>query len=158
MIGKYIAILAVIIMALVVLVLGRDLWTPARTGTTGESVPSSLAEKNRVAVSHAFKDDVHRYTGTFLLPHSCFSVDQLATYDGEKIKVSFTVKDILATEKTCMKIKTRYPFSLIVEAPEGTPAVFFLNNEEVPSQIRELEWQSAAGTLIDNTVTTFPTP
>jgi|GEM_PF-3484387 len=156
MIGRYIAILTVVIMVLVVLLLGRDLWAPSRTGESGVSAPASLAENNRIAVSHAFQDGIHRYTGTFLLPHSCFSVDQLSTYNGEKILVSFDVKDILSTERTCLKIRTRYPFSLIVEAPEDTPAEFLLNDEVVPAQTREIEWQSASGTLIDNSSITEP--
>jgi len=150
--GKLLAILTTIIVLGVVLIFGRDFFVPSGTRTP-ETAPKTLAENNRVAVTHAWKDGIHKYTGTFLLPHSCFSVNQTGTLQEEAIVIGFDVEDRLNVEKTCLKITTRYPFTIIVEAPENVPAIFFLNGEEVPSKVRELDWQSASGNFIDTSVT-----
>jgi hypothetical protein len=137
-----------------VLFLGRDLWMPSDR-VDPENIPSSLVDENRIAVSHSFKDGVHRYTGTFLLPHSCFSVDKVSTYQDGKIKISFTITDVFTTEDVCVKVKTRFPFSFIIEAPQDTPVTFFLNGRKTPSFIREVKWQSIVGTFINNSVTSL---
>jgi hypothetical protein len=151
--GKFVAILTVVIIFLVMVVAGRDFFLPSRTGGNSTDVQDkTLAEGNRVAVTHAWKDGMHRYTGTFLLPHSCFVVDQSGSFQNGKITIMFDVEDRIATEKTCINITTRYPFTVLVEAPKDMLPIFFLNDEEVPAKIRELEWQSAAGTLVEPSV------
>ncbi len=152
--GKYLTILTAIIILGVIAIFGKDFFFPQGTGTLSvEEEQRSLAEDNRVAVTHAFKDGFHRYNGTFLLPHSCFSVKQSGFYEDGMMTVEFQVEDRLLLETTCSKITTRYPFTILLEAPEEVPVTFFLNGEAVPSKIRNLEWQSAAGTLIDTSVT-----
>ncbi len=151
--GKLLSILTAIIVLGVILVFGQELFFPTGTRSGEQSAPRTLADDNRVAVTHAWQDGIHRYTGTFLLPHSCFSVAQAGMYRGDSIDIAFDVKDRLLEEKTCLKITTRYPFTIIIEAPQDVPAQFRLNGEEVPSKIRELDWQSSIGNFIDTSVT-----
>ncbi len=145
--GVRVAILTVIFVLFALAMFQTGIFLPS-----SHAPAQSLGSHNNIAAAHAWKDGIHQYTGTFLLPHSCFRVKQSGEYKDNHNIISFQVEDVIETEKTCTKIKTRFPFLVIIESPENTPVTFLLNGEEVPSKIRSVAWGSAAGTMIDSDV------
>ena len=115
-------------------------------------LPQGPYTPNIIRVTHAFKDGEHRFVGDFKLPHSCYSVDTEALYDGKTIQFRFATVDKSDTRSPCIHIFTSYSFSNIVEAPEDAPAEFIIDGVAVPATMRETDWQSAAGTIIDSSV------
>ena len=151
--GKIIAVLTIVILGVAFFVFGRDVFFPPNIPFT-EPKEMALSDNNKVVTAHAFKDGIHRYSGVFKLPHSCFLVDETGTFSGGRMLVNFKVSDEHLTKTPCLNITTRYPFTVLVEAPGNVEAVFFINDVEVPSQIRTVEWQSVAGTMVDTSATT----
>lgn len=106
---------------------------------------------NTVRVFHSFNDGIHRYAGAIKLPHSCFSIDTQISYDGKEgrnIILSITTKDNILEERVCSQISTRYQFDNVVDAPESSSFLLYVDGVARPTKITEKSWANPRGTII----------
>lgn len=124
--------------------------TSAELGAPAKPVP--VEEAQRVTLVHAFKDGVHRYSGSIKRPHSCYGVDVRSHRDPRntsRILLELETQDNYRPGAYCSTIMTPYPFETIVEAPSGVTAKLTIDGVESPVAIIESEWQNARGTLLN---------
>ena len=113
-------------------------------GTKAQSV-------NAIAVVHSYKDGVHQYSGQLRLAHSCYAVTAETQGDAGNVKnqhIILNVVDNMAHEGFCSQIVTRYPFDVILDAPEDVNTTLVVNGTNVPINIRETTWNPSAGGYI----------
>jgi hypothetical protein len=92
--GVRIAILTVIFVLFALAMFQTGIFLPS-----SHSPAQSLSSNNNIAAAHAWKDGVHQYTGTFILPHSCFRVKQSGEYkDNHNIICPHCGKDVEISE------------------------------------------------------------
>lgn len=113
----------------------------------GGAASTTALAKNVISVVHSYKDGVHRYAGQLRLAHSCYTVTT-DTQDEPANKlehVNLTVIDNMARQGFCAQIVTRYPFSVIFDAPQDTAVELDVNGEVRPTKVYETEWQNPTG-------------
>ena len=100
---------------------------------------------NAIPVVHSFKDGVHQYSGQLKLAHSCYTVTaetQGDPGDAKNQHIILTVVDNMARQGFCSQIVTRYPFDVILDAPEDVNTTLMVNGALVPMNIRETTWHN----------------
>lgn len=100
---------------------------------------------NEIAVVHSFKDGVHQYSGQFKLAHSCYAVTtetQSEQGNPKNQRIIVTVVDNMAHEGFCSQLVTRYPFNVILDAPEDVNTILEVNGSPVPMKIYETGWHN----------------
>ncbi len=116
--------------------------------STHQSTATDQAETqsgNGIPVVHSFKDGVHHYSGQLKLAHSCYTVTaetQGDPADAKNQHIILSVVNNMAHEGFCSQIVTRYPFDVILDAPEDVNTTLMVNGALVPINIHETTWQN----------------
>ena len=154
--GKWVASITLLLLASVGWYAYQDLHKPLPESVVDAQATAVLPPEipKQIYTTHSFKDGEHRVIGDFFLPHSCYAVDQTVIPEGGKLVFVFTVKDKITDLKLCVKIPTRYPFILLSEGAKDAPLEFQVNDQVVPTVIRETTWENPSGGLIDARINT----
>lgn len=102
-----------------------------------------------ILITHAFKDNEHRFTGQIRLPHSCYAFTAEAVHDPNRqnvIVIILKATDKNLPESQCSKLPTNYPFEVLAEGAADATIEATLNDEELKTVIKDTEWQSSTGT------------
>ncbi len=103
-------------------------------------------------VFHSFDSGEHRYIGEIKLPHSCYElkVNEKASdpNDSTKYTISVTSIDRMLDARLCLKIPTRYPFDVLITAPEKITTLLLVDGKDVPMRLVETQWESPSGNII----------
>lgn len=113
--------------------------------TPVDGADRQLPASNELAVVHSYKDGVHRYAGRLRLSHSCYAVSAETQTDPSNPKnqrIVIAVVDNMAKEGFCTQLATRYPFQVLLDAPEDVSTTLEVNGNEVPMKIYETGWQN----------------
>ena len=103
---------------------------------------------NTIELIHAYKDGVHSYAGQLKLPHSCYAVTEETEgdpLDPMNQRILLTVVDNMGKEGFCSKIVTRYPFQVILDAPEFATTTLEVNGNIIPTKLLETTWNNPSG-------------
>lgn len=149
--GKVVAFLAVIVAGGALAFLYYELQT-APLSTEPSVYVTTVADRS-VKVVHAFQDGIHRYSGSFRLPHSCYEVTKAAVrdpLDPDRVDVllQFTTKDRSADFKPCAEYATTYPFELMVDTEEHAAVRAEIDGKQVSLRVTESTWLSPRGTVV----------
>ena len=115
------------------------------SGLGDPDAATNLPAANEIPMVHSFNDGVHRYGGQLKLAHSCYSVTAETIGDPADHRVqriTLKVVDNMAKEGFCSQIVTRYPFEVILDAPEDITTTLEVNGAVVPTKIVEVAWQN----------------
>lgn len=149
--GKLIAVLAIVLSGSVFAYLYYQLETAPLDAVP--ATPVNAINDRTVKVVHAFKDGVHRYSGSFKLPHSCYEVVKDAVIDPSDpdrsdVLLRFRTKDRSAEISPCAQYTTSYPFELILETDEDAAIRAEIDGKPMQIQIIESTWSSPKGTTV----------
>ena len=106
---------------------------------------ANVPAANEVVMVHSFNDGVHRYAGQLRLAHSCYSVTAETIGDPADHRIqhiTLKVIDNMAKEGFCSQITTRYPFEVILDAPQDITTTLEVNGAVVTTKIVEVAWQN----------------
>lgn len=149
--GKLIAVLAILVSGGVLAYLYYQLETAPLDPVP--VTPVNAINDRTVKVTHAFKDGVHRYSGSFKLPHSCYEVAKDAVIDPldpdrSDVLLRFRTKDRMGEISPCAEYSTIYPFELVLETDEDAAIRAEIDSKPMQIQVIESTWSSPKGTTI----------
>lgn len=143
--GKWIALFVLIISSAL---LGY-LYVELESVTSDTPVILPNLEPRALRVFHSFDSGEHRYTGEIKLPHSCYILEMEAVATDPKDSTQHTIMlksiDRMLDMRLCAKIPTRYPFDVLITAPENIHTSLVIDKHETPIRIIETAWQNAQG-------------
>lgn len=117
--------------------------TPGEEPVTSSSI---------VHVTHAFKDEIHRFSGEIKLPHSCYATRVEVVPDVTSKNayiISIVTTDRMLEQSICLKIPTRYPFMVLAEAPEDISFTLMVDNKLTEMRVTNVDWVSSSETILD---------
>lgn len=147
--GKWIALCVLIISTSVLGYLYFEL-----ENVTGDTLPivPRVDTTHALRVFHSYNSGEHRYMGEIKLPHSCYEikVTEIASDPKDPTKYTITLKttDRMLDVRLCAKIPTRYPFDVLITAPDKINTILIVNGVETPMRLVETAWQSPEGNTI----------
>lgn len=94
-------------------------------------------------IVHQYKDGVHRFSGSIVLPHSCYVISRsafVAPDDQNTALLEFATEDISRRSTACALIPTSYGFDMIVDKWGDLKPRVFIDNKEQPITEEKRMW------------------